>query len=115
MRRAFLCGEDAYSGRSYEHRRGWVRDRLREVSEQFAVDVYAYAVMSNHLHVVLRTDAERAGDWRAEEVMAGERVMSRYGRLYWRVAGSSASPAAAARAAGQQWFWGAWRRRASEV
>ncbi len=69
VRRAFLCGEDAYSGRSYEHRRGWVRDRLRELSEVFAVDVYAYAVMSNHLHVVLRTDAERAGDWSAEEVV----------------------------------------------
>ena len=69
VRRAFLCGEDAYSGRSYEHRREWVRDRLRELSEQFAVDVCAYAVMSNHLHVVLRTDAERAGDWSAEEVV----------------------------------------------
>ncbi len=69
VRRAFLCGEDAYSGRCYEHRRGWVRERLRELSEAFAVDVYAYAVMSNHLHVVLRTDAERAGDWSAEEVV----------------------------------------------
>jgi len=69
VRRAFLCGVDGYSGRDYEHRRGWVKDRLKELSEAFAVEVYAYAVMSNHLHVVLRTDAERAGEWSAEEVV----------------------------------------------
>jgi len=69
VRRAFLCGVDGYSGRDYEHRKGWVKERLKELSESFAVEVYAYAVMSNHLHVVMRTDAERAGEWTAEEVV----------------------------------------------
>nr|WP_081618333.1 MULTISPECIES: transposase [unclassified Thioalkalivibrio] len=31
VRRAFLCGEDSYSGKNYEHRRGWVLERLREL------------------------------------------------------------------------------------
>jgi hypothetical protein len=43
VRRAFLCGEDAYSGVSYEHRRGWIADRLQRLASVFAVDVAGYA------------------------------------------------------------------------
>ncbi len=60
VRRAFLCGEDSYSGRSFEHRRQWVEDRLREVGEIFAVSIWGFAVMSNHLHVVVQTLPEVA-------------------------------------------------------
>jgi len=71
VRRAFLCGLDSYSGRNYEHRRGWVRDRIRSLSELFAVDVFAYAVMSNHLHIVLRVRPDLVCKWSDGEV--GER------------------------------------------
>ena len=69
VRRAFLCGEDKQTGKSYEHRRGWIADKIRELSETFAIDVAAYAVMSNHYHVVLRVDQDAAELWTTGEVI----------------------------------------------
>lgn len=60
VRRAFLCGEDALTGQSYEHRRGWVEDKLLALAQVFCIDVCAYAVMSNHTHVVLYVDDKKA-------------------------------------------------------
>ena len=69
VRRAFLCGHDAHTGQNFEHRRGWVETRIRELSSVFAIDVAAYAVMSNHYHIVLRVDAERNRAWSDEDVL----------------------------------------------
>ena len=41
VRRTFLCGEDHQTGRSYEHRRGWIEERIRLLSSVFAVDIAA--------------------------------------------------------------------------
>mgnify|MGYP005667033779 CR=1 FL=1 len=60
VRRAFLCGKDSYTGANYEHRRQWVEDRLLLLAEVFAIDLCAYAVMSNHLHVALHINAAKA-------------------------------------------------------
>ncbi|MFN0127109.1 MAG: transposase [Verrucomicrobiales bacterium] len=68
VRRAYLCGWDKYSGRDFEHRRDWVRDRVLELANVFAVDVYAYSVMPNHLHVILGLDLARARGWTDAEV-----------------------------------------------
>ena len=70
VRRAFLCGEDQHSGRSFEHRRGWIEERLLTLSNQFAIDICAYAVMSNHTHLVLYVDAEQVQSWSIGEVIA---------------------------------------------
>ena len=69
VRRAFLCGHDAHTGQNFEHRRGWIETRIRELSSIFAIDVAAYAVMSNHYHIVLRVDTERASSWSTDEVL----------------------------------------------
>ena len=60
VRRAFPCGEDALTGRSYEHRRAWYAERIKALSGVFAVDLAGYAAMSNHAHVILRIDRDRA-------------------------------------------------------
>jgi REP element-mobilizing transposase RayT len=69
VRRAFLCGVDHYSGRNYEHRRQWVVDRIRLLSSLFAIDVCAYAVMSNHYHLVLKLCPEQLNDLPDEDIM----------------------------------------------
>ena len=70
VRRAFLCGVDDYSGQSFEHRRGWIEQRIRLVAECFAVAIDAYAVMSNHLHLVLRIEPAEALRWSGDEIAA---------------------------------------------
>jgi len=69
VRRAFLCGKDALSGRSYSHRRQWIEDKLYALAEVFALDICAYAVMWNHYHVVLHVDVEQAAGWSRREVI----------------------------------------------
>jgi hypothetical protein len=69
VRRAFLCGQDHASGQNYEHRRGWIEARLRQLAGVFAIDIAAYAVMSNHYHIVLKVDQPRAVDWSDDEVL----------------------------------------------
>jgi REP element-mobilizing transposase RayT len=70
VRRAFLCGVDHYSGRSFEHRKDWVEARIHLVAECYAVAIHAYAVMSNHLHLVLRIDPTEASARSDEDVAA---------------------------------------------
>tara|TARA_R110000803_G_scaffold210647_1_gene283026 strand:- start:1935 stop:2909 length:975 start_codon:yes stop_codon:yes gene_type:complete len=69
VRRAFLCGEDKATGQSFEHRRAWVEDKLLFLGSVFAIDVCAYAVMSNHSHLVLYVDEDKGQSWSTFEVI----------------------------------------------
>ena len=60
VRRAILCGVDHSTGDSYEHRRGWLEAKLLELPGIFAIDIAAYAIMSNHYHVLLHVDKDAA-------------------------------------------------------
>ncbi len=68
VRRAFLCGFDALTGRDFSHRKAWVVDRLRYLAAIFAIEVCAYAVMDTHNHTVLRTRPDIAALWSDQEV-----------------------------------------------
>ena len=84
VRRAFLCGEDHVTGENYEHRKTWVVEKLKELSEVFAIDVSAYAIMSNHYHVILHVDAEKAKNWDQVEVIERWRKLFGGGALIER-------------------------------
>ena len=55
VRRAFLCGQDPLTGRDFEHRRQWARDRLEHLASVFAIDCITFSIMSNHTHQILRS------------------------------------------------------------
>jgi REP element-mobilizing transposase RayT len=68
VRRAFLCGQ-ASSGKNYEHRRQWIEDKIYQLSEIFAIDLCAYAIMHNHYHLVLHVAKKRSQQWSDKEVV----------------------------------------------
>jgi len=70
VRRAFLCGVDRITGQNYEHRRRWVEERIRLLSSIFSIDICAYAVMSNHLHIVVKLNTDEQDSWSNEEVLS---------------------------------------------
>ncbi|GGY81498.1 transposase [Marinobacter zhanjiangensis] len=69
VRRTFLCGFDHETGQSYEHRRHWIEQRIRLLSSIFTIDLCAYAVMSNHYHLVVKLCPEQADDWNDDQVL----------------------------------------------
>jgi hypothetical protein len=68
VRRAFLCGKDPYTGKSFEHRRKWIRQRLCFLVGIFGIEVMAYAIMSDHLHSLLRIRPDLVRKWSDQEV-----------------------------------------------
>ena len=76
VRRAWLCGHDKETGKSFDHRKPWLVERFKFLSDVFAINIAAYAVMSNHYHLVLHIDVERAQFWSNDE------IVTRWTQLY---------------------------------
>lgn len=70
VRRTWLWGLDDYAGRDYSHRKAWVLSRMSVLTKLFAIDICAYAVMSNHYHLVIRVNPSVAQAWGDAEVVA---------------------------------------------
>ena len=87
VRRAFLCGSDPVTGESYEHRRQWIRDRLEFLASIFGIDCLTYAIMGNHIHLVLRSRPDVVRTWGDEE------IARRWLRLFPRRREQDGSPA----------------------
>jgi REP element-mobilizing transposase RayT len=69
VRRAFLFGDDFATGQNYDHRKVWIVERLKLLASIFAIDVCAYAILSNHIHLVLRVMAQHVEQWSDDEII----------------------------------------------
>lgn len=69
VRRAFLCGKDQITGRSYEHRRHQIERDIRRLASIFFIDIAAYAVLSNHYHLVLHINQSDCAAASAESIV----------------------------------------------
>lgn len=63
-----LCGVEKFSGKSYEHRRDWIKNRLIYLAKHNGIDVLGYAIMGNHMHVILRNRPDVVETWSNEQV-----------------------------------------------
>ena len=68
VRRSRLCGFDKSTNTDYSHRKAWIVDRLKYLTDVFAIKICAYAILSNHYHVVLHVDDKEAAIWTDAEV-----------------------------------------------
>lgn len=69
VRRSWLCGYDNYLRRDFSHRKQWLMKRMKFLAQFFAVELHAYAVMSNHFHMVIYYDPLASMRWTDEEVV----------------------------------------------
>ncbi len=68
VRRAWLAGTDPVSGKDYGYRREIIRRRMEALASVFGIDVLTYAILSNHMHLVLRNRPDVIKAWSDEEV-----------------------------------------------
>ena len=69
VRRAWLCGRDPLTGNDFSHRKHWIETRIFALAALYAVAVYAYAVMNNHVHLVVQVDPDAPRHWAPETVL----------------------------------------------
>jgi putative transposase len=68
VRRTFLFG--VVDSKDFGHRRDAIVARLAELTQLFCIDISAYAIMSNHYHLVVRIQKKRALHLSVEDVLA---------------------------------------------
>lgn len=84
VRRAYLCGIDALSGRSYQHRREWLEKQLLAQSQAFCIDLVGYAIMSNHYHVIVKVNPELVTSLSDKEILTRWQALYRLNPLVTR-------------------------------
>jgi len=68
VRRCFLLGDDPFSGKNYDHRKLWLDEQLIHQAKYFGIDLLCQAILSNHMHLVLRSRPDAVKEWDDNEV-----------------------------------------------
>lgn len=76
IRQHYLCGVDRLTQKDYSHRKRWLIKQFHFLANIFAIKICAYAVMSNHYHLVLFVDQDFVNQWSDDE------VRERWGALF---------------------------------
>lgn len=76
VRRSYLCGKDAQTGTCYEHRRKWIEQKIYALTHIYCIDICAYAIMSNHYHLVVNINKDRAS------TLSQHQVVERWGNAH---------------------------------
>jgi REP element-mobilizing transposase RayT len=63
VRRAYLCGD------GFGHRRSWIQKRLEELVSLMAIDIYAWEILTNHMHILLGIRPDIVETWTDHEVV----------------------------------------------
>ncbi len=81
VRRCFLMGDDPVTGNNYDHRKAWIEGLLRWYAGLFGIDLLAFAILSNHFHLILRSRPDVVALWDDREVARRWRMICPVRRL----------------------------------
>jgi hypothetical protein len=68
VRRCYLLGDDATTGKNFDHRKEWFESKLRSLAARFGIDLLAFSCLSNLCHLVLRSRPDVVATWDDAEV-----------------------------------------------
>jgi len=68
VRCCYLLGDDHLTGKKFDHRKQWFEDKLKQLAANFGIDLLAFACLSNHFHLVLRSRPDVVATWDDTEV-----------------------------------------------
>ena len=81
VRRCFLMGQDECTGRNYDYRKFWIEARIEYLAKYFGIDLLAFALLSNHMHLLLRQRPDVVKGWDDTEGCMGTQVVAQAVRL----------------------------------
>ena len=68
VHRCFLIGADRLTGKNCDHRKLWIEQLLEHFASCFGLDLLAFAILSNHFHLILRSRPDVVATWDDREV-----------------------------------------------